>query len=734
MPIILLVEDNEINRDMLSRRLERKGYTVIVAVNGAEGVAKTLSDKPDIVLMDMHLPILDGWEATRQIKANLQTRVIPVIALTADAIAGEREKALAAGCDDYDTKPVDLPRLLAKITKLLEPVVPQPPVRSSHPPTDRNLQRSLLIRLRQLLDSNIHQIIGYSDLLLDILGDRQQPDLASDIQKIHASGLQLMRLVQAMLNPVLADIQRQEIDLFAPALRLEILTPLSTIIGYSEMLLEEATADLIPDLEQIYAAAQELLSMANNLDILVDSLASLPSIEPDDPLPEQSTVTELESIVSPAANSRILIFDDDISNGKLLSRQLERQGFQVAISTMAQALSTLATTPHDLILLDVSPETSCLQVLAQIEQGQFRQIPVLLLAAPDEIDRVIRGIALGATDYLTKPIQSVLLRTKVTACLAPQPQPAEPGNFHHDLVENAPIGIYQATAAGKYLQVNPALVELLGYPDPETLLAINTDIAERIYVDRDRYAEFKCLLAEHDRLTGFEYQAYRCDGDPIWVVEHARAVRDVDGKLVSYEGMVTDISSRKLAEAAISNQLATVQIELDNLKRSLQVNEIVQTEYFQQLQAPNSQLPTPRSAPSEVPATAPADRSSLPLKVLLVEDNELNRDMLSRRLLRSGYTVVMATDGAEGVMKARSEQPDIILMDISLPVMDGWEATQELKANPQTAQIPIIALTAHAMTGDREKAFAAGCNDYDTKPIELPRLLGKIEGCLRQGS
>jgi CheY-like chemotaxis protein len=118
--------------------------------------------------------------------------------------------------------------------------------------------------------------------------------------------------------------------------------------------------------------------------------------------------------------------------------------------------------------------------------------------------------------------------------------------------------------------------------------------------------------------------------------------------------------------------------------------------------------------------------------VLLVEDNELNRDMLSRRLLRSGYTVVIATDGADGVLKARSEQPDIILMDISLPVMDGWEATQQLKANPQTAQIPIIALTAHAMAGDREKALAAGCNDYDTKPIKLPRLLGKIEGCLRK--
>jgi PAS domain S-box-containing protein len=721
MPIILLVEDNEINRDMLSRRLERKGYTVIVAIDGAEGVAKTLADRPDLVLMDMHLPILDGWEATRQIKANDQTRAIPVIALTADALAGEREKALAAGCDDYDTKPVDLPRLLAKITKLLEPVVVPPPPTQPNQPTERYLQWSLLTRLRQQFDSHIYQIVSYSDLLLDILRDRSQPDLANDIQKIHSSGLQLLRLVQAMLNPVLAEIQRQEIDLFAPALRLEILTPLSTIIGYSEMLLEEAPADLMPDLEQIYAAAQELLSMTNNLHSLVDRLNSIQSIDPAAQFSTHPTATDLAILKSPiAVNSRILVIDDDAANCKLLSRQLERQGCQVSISTKPQALSTLATQPYDLILLDLG-DMNGLDLLAQILAGEQRQIPVLILAAPDEMEWVVRGIALGAADYLTKPLQSVLLWHKLSAYLAQPPQSAQTGAFD-DLVENAPVGAYQATATGGYLRVNSALVELLGYPDAETLLATDTDIAERIYVDRNRYAEFKCLLEEHDRITGFEYQAYRYDGDLMWLAEHARVLRDADGKLVSYQGIVTDISQRKLAEAALNSQLAAVQIELDNLKRSQQVAEIVQTEYFQQIQSPISQL-----------SEAPTDRSSLPLKVLLVEDNELNRDMLSRRLLRSGYTVVMATDGADGVLKARSEQPDIILMDISLPVMDGWEATQQLKANPQTAQIPIIALTAHAMAGDREKALAAGCNDYDTKPIELPRLLGKIEGCLKKG-
>ena len=117
-------------------------------------------------------------------------------------------------------------------------------------------------------------------------------------------------------------------------------------------------------------------------------------------------------------------------------------------------------------------------------------------------------------------------------------------------------------------------------------------------------------------------------------------------------------------------------------------------------------------------------------KVLLVEDNEMNRDMLSRRLERRGYEVVIAVDGAEGVDKAGTEAPALILMDMSLPVVDGWDATRRIKAAPATRAIPVIALTAHAMSGDREKAVEAGCDDFDTKPVDLARLLGKIEALL----
>lgn len=120
-------------------------------------------------------------------------------------------------------------------------------------------------------------------------------------------------------------------------------------------------------------------------------------------------------------------------------------------------------------------------------------------------------------------------------------------------------------------------------------------------------------------------------------------------------------------------------------------------------------------------------------KILLVEDNEMNRDMLSRRLERRGYEVIVAVDGEEGVARAKADAPDIVLMDLSLPGIDGWEATRQLKAADETRSIPVLALTAHAMAGDREKALEVGCDEFDTKPVDLPRLVGKIEALLGGG-
>lgn len=121
-------------------------------------------------------------------------------------------------------------------------------------------------------------------------------------------------------------------------------------------------------------------------------------------------------------------------------------------------------------------------------------------------------------------------------------------------------------------------------------------------------------------------------------------------------------------------------------------------------------------------------------RILIVEDNEVNRDMLSRRLTRRGYEVILAIDGQEGISMAQTQNPDLILMDMSLPVLDGWEATRRLKASPETQQIPIIALTAHALMSDRDQAFEVGCDDYETKPIDFPRLLEKLEARIGPGN
>ncbi len=620
---ILLVEDNEINRDMLSRRLTRKGYEVAIATDGAEAVAKAQSERPDLVLMDLHLPILDGWQATQQIKANPQTQAIPVIALTADVMTGEREKAIAAGCDDYDTKPVDLPQLVAKITRLLTLTAPlsatsEQSGSSQQTSLQLHLQRLLRTRLRrQDFDPPLYSLIGYSDLLLDALNQPQYSDvpetLRNDIQKIRTSSEQLQRLIHAVLNPALVEVQQQEANLFAPILRREMLTPLSTIVGYCEILLEESPADFRPDLDRIYMSAQNLLSKVNGLDGLVEQHIEFIQTSDVDKLSESQEVAAQPYLqqISPedksltfAKDSRILVIDNDAYNCALLSRHLENQGFQVRVAETGRlALDAIAITPYDLILSEINlSEANGSEILVQIKQHQnSRNTPVIVIAAPDEWEAVVRNIAMGATDYLMRPYQSVMLKTKVT-----------------------------------------------------------------------QHIERKQLRSQNEMLT---------------------------------------------------EQIAALQAELTYASQQ-QAAEIGQTDPFQPLKT---------EAPSEEKSDL-LPQTALPIKVLLVEDNELNADMLSRRLKRSGYEVAVASDGAEGVEKAFSEQPQVILMDISLPVMDGWEATQRLKASAQTCQIPVIALTAHAMAGDRDKALAAGCDDYDTKPIDLPRLLSKIEDCLERSA
>ena len=264
MPKLLLVEDNEVSREILSLRLQRRGYQIISAVNGAEGVSKALKDQPDLVLMALHLPVMDGWEAIHQIKVNPNRQSIPVIALAVDAIEGDRAQVIA-GCDEYVTKPIDLPLLLDKIDRLLENT--KSPCQESPSVPQQQMQRVLLSYLRHELCTPINAIIGYSDILLSEPKAQHNSSLVSDLQKIYSCGRQLLTLVTGILNPMQLEVNQHHWNpqRLASTIRLELLTPLSTVIGYCEMLLEEAPADVIPDLDRIHRAAQQLLSMVNDI-------------------------------------------------------------------------------------------------------------------------------------------------------------------------------------------------------------------------------------------------------------------------------------------------------------------------------------------------------------------------------------------------------------------------------------------------------------------------------------
>jgi CheY-like chemotaxis protein len=250
MPKILLVEDNELNRDMLSRRLARKGYEILLAEDGAKGVAAAAAERPDLVLMDMSLPVLDGWEATRRLKADPGTRAIPVIALTAHAMSTDRERAKEAGCDDYDTKPVELPRLLEKIERLLRRrrgrgrgdvgAAEGGPVPGSGARDERE-RRARLAHVRQELLAPVNAIAGYADILRDEAGRLGLEGMTPDLDRILAAGGVLLELVERLSDlGAVSDPQAGEgTTAVQERLRHDLRNPLSAIKGYGEMLLED---------------------------------------------------------------------------------------------------------------------------------------------------------------------------------------------------------------------------------------------------------------------------------------------------------------------------------------------------------------------------------------------------------------------------------------------------------------------------------------------------------------
>ncbi len=358
MPKILLVEDNEMNRDMLSRRLIRKGYQVVLALDGQSGVEMAESEAPDLILMDMSLPILDGWEATRRLKANQATQRIPVIGLTAHAMSSDREKALDAGCNDYDTKPVELSRLLGMIETLLgTPIdaVAEEPQGATTPLASDVTTLPLPAPLLHALRTSLNQIIGYSAMLLEQAHEEGQPTFLPDLKRTQSAGFELLTLI----NDNFRAIKASNPPTWTPQ----------------------------PEPQE-------------SIDLTKDSA-------PCKPVPAGS-------------QGLILIVDDIEGNRDMLSRSLQRQGYVIAVAeTGRQALSKIASAPFDLVLLDiVMPEMDGITVLKQLKADPaLRHIPVIMMSALDELNAALHCIELGAEDYLQKPFYPTLLKARIGACL-----------------------------------------------------------------------------------------------------------------------------------------------------------------------------------------------------------------------------------------------------------------------------------------------------------------------------
>lgn len=447
MPKLLLVEDNEINRDMLARRLERKGFSIVFAVNGAEGVEKAKSENPDLILMDMSLPVMDGWTATRQLKACLATRTIPVIALTAHALASDRAKALEAGCDEYETKPVNFMQLLAKIEQFLgQPARPQNPVATERPPEPSAPAPSLAKpnvpnpaeappsesgnellapghgNLKHRIRKPLSHIIGYGEILEEEAAARPNGLILGDLRVIHQIATEALAGLNRFDLTGL-DLSRARLDEWSSALQ----SVANQIITAAEKLAQRCDREGIltfsHDLRRMAASAAELREIAErDIPQLADRVG-----------PKQMAAAARSGVDTAKApgpsetqparreQGRILVVDDDRANRDILWRRLSPMGYEVVLAVNGRdALAQVATDAIDLVLLDIlMPQLDGFEVLKQLKADPATQnIPVIMLSAVDDIETVVRCIELGADDYLPKPFPTPLLRARVRACLS----------------------------------------------------------------------------------------------------------------------------------------------------------------------------------------------------------------------------------------------------------------------------------------------------------------------------
>ena len=375
----------------------------------------------------------------------------------------------------------------------------------------------------------------------------------------------------------------------------------------------------------------------------------------------------------------VLVVDDDPTARELLSANLKGAGYRLLqASSGDEALSLARSTRPDAITLDVMmPKPDGWDVLSALKaDADLRDIPVVIVTMLS--DRGI-GLSLGAVEVLTKPVE----RAQLTALI-------------HNLVRReGPVLVVEDDAGAR---------EMIR----QTIEKMSLPVAE---ADNGRSG------------AGLAWRASAAGGDPARPDDAGNGRFRGARRAGCAPAMAGNPCHRHYSKTAYGCRAGT---PVGTGPQGDREGRRVASGYRRGHQRGGAAAACTRGGQRER-LSKKSKRGRQMAKVLLVEDNEMNRDMLSRRLIRRGFQVVFAMDGQQGVDLARSERPDIILMDMSLPVIDGWEATRRVKADDATRSVPVIGLTAHAMAGDREKAIEAGCDDYDTKPVELDRLIGKIE-------
>lgn len=432
MPKILLVENVDLNRDALSQRLALEGgYEVLVAANGAEAVEIARSEAPDLILMDLKMPVLDGYEATRQLKASPETKAIPVIAMTALGIdPSDRKKAMEAGCDAFVSKLIDFPRLVDKVELLREgeggramseDQTEQAGGGSGYPSEANRTGKSLPEELRTLPRA----LIGLSRALLDNVAN-QGSEKSCSYLGIQVASKRLLEFVNDVLSPT------ARVAASKPRLSHDLIGMTAGIMDCSSVLEEEARAsgqaDIISRLQEIRSTAERFLP-------LIDEVVNFSRIgagevaahlrAPDTSTSEQDEVAVVDSLEDAVEEvwtdqGTLLIVDDNWMNRDVLVHLLERQGYTTAVAASGpQALEMIKKQKFDLMLLDLMmPEMDGDEVLECLRNNShLPDIPVIMISAVRETKSVVECIKLGAEDYVTRPFDPVLLRARIETYL-----------------------------------------------------------------------------------------------------------------------------------------------------------------------------------------------------------------------------------------------------------------------------------------------------------------------------